>query len=69
MAVPVLTLTPMAIKYADMLIMAAIHKAYQQADGLTDEELTVRIAELEAKAEAHDAWIEEKLAKARAEGR
>lgn len=69
MPIPVLTLTPLAIKYADMLIMAAIHKIYQQADSMSDEELTIAIAELETKAEAHDAWIEEKLAKARAEGR
>lgn len=65
----ILTLTPLAIKYADMLIMAAIHKAYQQVDGMTDEELDTAIALKEAEAEGHDAWIAEKLAKAREEGR
>ena len=69
MAIPVLTLTPLAIKYADILIMAAIHKIYQQADSMTDEELTAAIAIKEAAAEKHDDWIAEKLAKAKAEGR
>jgi len=69
MAVPVLTLTPLAVKYADMLIMAAIHKIYQQVDSMTDEELDAAIKVKEVAAEAHDAWIEEKLAKAREEGR
>lgn len=69
MGLPVITLTPLAVKYADMLIMAAIHKAYQAADSMTEEELEVAIAELETRAKDHDAWIEEKLAKARAEGR
>lgn len=72
MAIPVLTLTPLAIKYADMVIMAAIHKAYQNADSMTEAELATEIARLEERAEGeggHDAWIEEKLAKAREEGR
>ena len=64
MAIPILTLTPLAVKYADMLIMAAIHAAYQEVDGMTDEELDVAIAAKEAEAEGHDAWIAEKLAKA-----
>jgi hypothetical protein len=64
-----LTLSPLAIKYADILIMAAIHKAYQEVDGMTDEELTAAIAVKEAAAERHDDWIAEKLAKAKAEGR
>lgn len=62
-------LTPLAIKYLDLAIMAAIHKAYQNADGMTDEELTLAIAELEVKATDHDKWLEERLAKAREEGR
>ena len=65
----ILTLSPLAIKYADILIMAAIHKAYQTVDGMTDEELDAAIKVKEASAEVHDAWIEEKLAKAREEGR
>jgi len=69
MSVPVLTLTPLAVKYADMLIMAAIHKIYQEVDNMTEEELDTAILLKEAEAEEHDAWIAEKLAKAREEGR
>lgn len=66
---PILTLTPLAIKYIDLLVMAAIRKGYQDADRFTPEELAAETAKLETKAEDHDAWIEEKLAKAREEGR
>ena len=66
---PVLMLTPLAIKYADLVIMAAIHKAYQQANSMTEEELDIAIAELEVEAAEHDAWIAERLAMAREEGR
>ena len=69
MSVPVLALTPLAIKYADILIMAAIHKIYQQVDSMTEEELDAAIKVKEVSAEVHDAWIAEKLAKAREEGR
>lgn len=69
MSATILTLTPLAIKYIDLLVMAAIRKGYQDADGMTPEELATATAELEGKADEHDAWIEEKLAKAREEGR
>ena len=66
---PILTLTPLAVKYIDLLVMAAIRKGYQDADSMTPEEMAAAIAELEGKAEEHDKWVEEKLAKAREEGR
>lgn len=61
MGAALLTLTPLAIKYVDLAIMAAIHAAYQDVDGMTDEELEAAIAKKEAEAEAHDQWLEDKL--------
>lgn len=61
MSATLLTLTPLAIKYIDMAIMSAIHAAYQDVDGMTDEELEAAIAAKEAEADAHDQWLDDKL--------
>lgn len=63
-----ITLTPLAIKYIDMLVMAAIHKGFQDADSMTDEELDTAIAELEVKAKVHSDWVKERIARARGGG-
>ena len=60
-----IVLAPLAIKYIDMIVMAAIHKGFQDADGMTDEELEREIARLEERAADHDAWIEARLAAAK----
>ena len=62
MALEALLVNPLFWKYVDLAVMGAVHKAFQNADGMTDEELTAAIAELEAKAAEHDAWIDKLLA-------